>query len=170
MVKEVIINDFQKVRFWIGELPFECICSDLSDKELKSYRKYAVELKNGIKCNNNYALLGGLFKQDTSRKNVDVIIKSSNSFQNEYHSDYSALNDTPIAGINPEIIDWVNNFEICKEVSGELIINCAAFAPVGSSRSCFDLAYKLLINIIDCQNNKLDFDVFTERCRNILNS
>ena len=170
MVKEIIINDFQKVKFWIGELPFECICSNLSDKELNFYSKYAVELKNGIKCNNNYALLGGLFKQDTSHKYVDVIIKSGSSFQNEYHSDYSALNDTPIASINPEIIDWVNSFEICKEVSGELIINCAAFAPVGSSKSCFDLAYKLLISIIDCQNNKLGFNVFTERCRNILNN
>lgn len=170
MVKEVIINDFKKVRVWIGELPFECIYNDLSDKELKSYNKYAVELKNGIKCNNNYALLGGIFKQDTSRKNVNVIIKSSTSFQNEYHSDYSALNDTPIAGINFEIIDWVNNFEICTEFGGELIINCAAFAPVGSSRSCFNSACKLLINIIDCQNNKLGFNIFTERCRNILNN
>ncbi len=169
MIKEIIINDFIKIRVWIGELPFECQYNDLMNPKLKPCNKYAVELKNGISCNNNYALLGGIFVQDSSHKKIDVITKTDSSFQGKYYSDYSALNDTPMIGINSEVADWLNNFEVCVDGNGELIINCVAFAPIGSSRNCFNLAYKLLLNIIDCKNNKLDFDIFTERCYNVLN-
>ncbi len=168
MIKEIIINDFIKIRVWVGELPFECQYNYLVNPKIKLYNKYAVELKNGIRCNNNYALLGGIFVQDSSHKNIDVVIQTSSSFQSKYYSDYSALNDTPVIGINSEVFSWLNNFEACVDGNGELIINCVAFAPIGSSRNCFNLAYKLLLNIIDCQNNNLDFEIFKERCYNVL--
>lgn len=168
MIKEIIIDDFRKIRVWVGELPFECFDIENIDKKYESYNKYAVEIKNGVSCNNNYALLGGAFKKDSSHKGIKVTIKSSLSFNNKYYSDYSAHNDRPIIGINSEIIKWVNGFETYTSCPGELIINCAAFAPIGSSKNCFKLAYDILINIFDCQNNKLDFDVFIKRCNKIL--
>lgn len=168
MIKEVIIDDFRKIRGWIGELPFECFDVENIDNPHEAYNKYAVELKNGITCNNNYALLGGTFRKDISCKNINVTIKGSLSFEDKYFSDYSAPDDTPMIGINSEIIKWVNEFETCTSCPGELIINCAAFAPIGSSKNCFKSAYDLLINIIDCQNNKSDFDVFIKRCHDIL--
>lgn len=168
MIKEIIINEFKRIRVWVGELPFECFDVKTIDKKYESYNKYAVELKNGITCNNNYALLGGEFKKDALHKNINVTTKNSPFFQNKYYSDYSAHNDTPIIGINSEIIEWINEFETCTSCHGEIIINCAAFAPIGSSKNCFKSAYELLISLIECQNNKSDFDVFIKRCHDIL--
>lgn len=145
----------RKFIIWKNELPFTVksnyFISFSFDENINLYRKngeaeFAVEIMNGKRINDNYALIGGRF-QYNSDNIFNVKFGVTENLNKIYKTEMTFANENAFKGCDYEFAKAMADFNYDKFSlpSGNLILDCAAYAPIGSSIRCFKIAYGILI-------------------------
>lgn len=168
----------RQFKVWINELPFVYTAKKKLSKTISnsmivikdnSYEfPLAIEIKNGCTINNNYAMIGGQFEYNKSKRfNVEIGLLTNEC--NQYFTDMSMYYNNVIKGIDYEFAESLLNYEYSNTVlpSGNLKINCAAYSKTGSSINCFNIAYRILLCLLLQDKENLNMDLIEDIFFNI---
>lgn len=150
---------------WKDTLPFtykadRFVCSEYGKNIYLSHKqgsvKLAVEIKNGNIVHNNYALIGGEFRYILDNR-FNVKLGETDNSSNKFDTEMTFAKENAFKGCSLEFAKAIIDFD-CDNISlpsGNLILNCAAYAEIGSSIRCFEIAYGILIWFLAQNENEI---------------